>query len=101
MFSLEELKNGRKVVGTRRLLKALAAGEVAVVYLASDADLFIIRKIRAAANEAGARIVEADSMKVLGAACGIEVGTASCGASEINPSPHYVHTPSKRVAEVV
>ena len=79
MLELEKLKNAEKVVGTRRLLRAIAAGEVSEAYLAMDADLFIARQVRAACEEAGVRLVEVASMKQLGQACGVEVKTASAG----------------------
>ena len=77
MLELEKLKNADKIVGTRRLLRALAAGEVSEAYL--DADLFIARQVREACEKAGVRLVEASSMKALGQACGVEVRTASAG----------------------
>ena len=46
VLELEKLKNAEKVVGTRRLLRAIAAGEVSEAYLAMDADLFIARQVR-------------------------------------------------------
>ena len=76
---LEKLKMSEKVVGTRRLLRALQNGEIAEAYIARDADLFIVRQVRQACNEAGVRMVEVDTMKQLGEACGIDVKTASAG----------------------
>ena len=76
---LEKLKNGSKVVGTRRVLRAIRSGEIAEAYVAQDADLFIVRQIRQACNEMGVRMVEVPSMKELGQACGVEVKTASAG----------------------
>ncbi len=76
---LEMLKNGSKVVGTRRLLRAIQAGEIDTAFVARDADLFIVRQIKAACNEHGVRICEVDTMKQLGQACGVEVKTASAG----------------------
>ena len=76
---LEKLKNAAKVVGTRRVLRCLQAGEAAEVYLARDADLFIVRQVRAACESAHVRLIETDSMKELGRACGIQVGSA-CAA---------------------
>ena len=76
---LEKLKNANKVVGTRRLVRAVQAGEIAEAYIARDADLFIVRQVRDACNRMGVRMVEADSMKLLGEACGVEVNTASAG----------------------
>ena len=43
---LEKLKNGSKVVGTRRLLRAIKAGEIQEAYIAQDADLYIVRQVR-------------------------------------------------------
>ena len=79
MPELQKLASAEKVVGTRRLLRALANGEIAEAYLAMDADLFIARQVRQACEDAGGRLVEVDTMKRLGQACGVEVKTASAG----------------------
>ena len=76
---LEKLKNASKVVGTRRLLRAIQAGEISEAYIARDADLFIVRQVREACNQASVRMVEVDTMIQLGQACGVEVKTASAG----------------------
>lgn len=76
---LEALRNSRKVVGTRRLIRAVLTGEVVEVYLAQDADLFIVRQVRDACNRMGVRIIEVESMKQLGDACGVDVKTATAG----------------------
>lgn len=80
---LEKLRNSEKVVGTRRLVRAILAGEIAEAYIAQDADLFIIRQVKDACNQAGVRIVEAESMKKLGEACGIDVKTGSAGIRKV------------------
>ena len=76
---LEKLKNSQKVIGTRRLVRAVLAGEISEVYLAADADLFILRQVKEACNSMNVRIIEVESMKKLGEACGVEVKTASAG----------------------
>ena len=76
---LEKLKNASKVVGTRRLLRAIQSGDIEEAYIARDADLYIVRQVRQACNEAGVRMVEVDTMVQLGQACGVEVKTASAG----------------------
>ena len=76
---LEKLKNAAKVVGTRRLLRAIQNGEIEEAYVARDADLFIHRQVREACAAAGVRMIEVDTMKELGQACGVEVKTASAG----------------------
>ena len=76
---LEKLKNAQKVVGTRRLIRAIQNGEIEEAYVARDADLFILRQVREACAAAGVRMVEVETMKELGQACGVEVKTASAG----------------------
>ena len=69
----------RSVIGTRRLVRAVLTGEISEVYLAADADLFILRQVKEACNSMNVRIGEVESMKKLGEACGVEVKTASAG----------------------
>ena len=76
---LDRLKNAEKVVGTRRLVRAILAGEIDEAFVARDADLFILRQVRDACNKMGVCMTEAESMKALGEACGVEVKTASAG----------------------
>ena len=79
MLQLEKLKNADKVVGTRRLLRAIASGEIREAYLALDADLFIARQVTEACRKASVPVIEVDTMKNLGAACGIDVKAAAAG----------------------
>ncbi len=72
---LETAKN--KLVGTKQVLRALAADEVAVIYIAKDADGAIQEKILKAAESV--QVIYADSMQALGEHCGIDVRTA-CAA---------------------
>lgn len=80
---LEKLKNGSKVVGTRRLIRAIQAGEISEAYIARDADLFIVRQVKQACADNGVRMIEVDTMKELGQACGVEVKTASAGLKKL------------------
>ena len=79
MLEMEKLKSSDKVVGTRRLLKAVEADQIREAYLAMDADLFIARQVREACEKMGVPIVEVDTMKHLGEACKVAVKTASAG----------------------
>ena len=75
---MEMLKaGGRKVVGTKQVLRALKAGTVTRVYAANDADTFIYQQVIRAAEEAGIPCVRAASMKELGMICGVDVPTAA------------------------
>jgi len=74
---LEKLKNARKVVGTKKVLKAVEKGEVAQVFLASDCDLFIYRQVSEACKAHDVPLFQVNSMKELGAASQVAVPTAS------------------------
>ena len=76
---LSRLKSEKRVVGAKELTCALEAGRVALVYLANDADLFVNRRVRELCREKNIPIVEVNSMKALGEACGLSVGAASAG----------------------
>ncbi len=77
---MDALKSGaRRVVGTRQVLRALKARELARVYVATDADTFIYQQVVRAAEEAGVPCVRVPSMRELGMACGVEVATAAAG----------------------
>ncbi len=77
---LEALKNAQdRVVGTKQLLRALESGRIAQVFVAQDADDFIYRRVRTAAEAAHVPVTVVDTMAHLGQACHIEVGTAAAG----------------------
>lgn len=79
---LETAKN--RLVGTKQVLKALSADEIAVLYIANDADVSIKGKILAAAGSQDVRVVYADTMRGLGECCGIDV-LAACAAIKRKP----------------
>ena len=77
---LEQLKNTKNpIVGTKQLLRALNKNQVTHVFLAEDADEFVYRRVRAAAEEAKVAVTVVPTMKELGEACKIQVPTASAG----------------------
>ena len=76
---LDKFDDARKVVGTRRLLKALAAGEIERAYLADDADMFIRTQVQEACEKAGVMLTIVPEMVELGKACGVDVKTAAAG----------------------
>ena len=73
------LKQADKVVGTRKLVKALQAGQIRLAYLADDCDLFISGQVRKLCEAGNIPVVTVRTMKELGEACGIEVPCASAG----------------------
>ncbi len=76
----EGLKDAkRRVVGARQVLRAIAAGTLAQVYIARDADPFVTRPVMDACEKAGVRFTEVDTMALLGATCGIDVKSSVAG----------------------
>ena len=75
-----DLQDGkRRVVGTKQLLKQLAAGRVETIYLARDAQAHIRDRLLSLAQEKNISVVEVETMKRLGQMCGIAVGSAAAG----------------------
>jgi len=73
---LEELNNAAKVVGAKQAKRALNDGRAQKVFLAADADLRVTEPLAQLAAEKNVPVEEVSSMKALGAACGIAVGSA-------------------------
>ena len=67
---LEELKQAQKVVGSKQARRALRDGRAKKIYIARDADPRMLQPLVQEAVRAGVRVEQADSMKLLGEACG-------------------------------
>lgn len=77
---LEELKRAsEKAVGTRETKKALDEDRVARVFIARDAEEYVVRSVIDMSQQRSVDVVYVDSMSQLGKACGISVGAASAG----------------------
>ena len=74
---LEELKQGNTVVGIKQLRRALDGGKVKKVFLAEDADPVLTDPIAQLCAETGVECEAVQTMRALGAACGISVGAAA------------------------
>ena len=75
---MEMLKSAaKKAVGTKAVLRALAAGEAACVYVASDIDTFLYQKVTRACADAGVPVIKVVSAKELGRACSLTIGCAA------------------------
>lgn len=66
----------QKTVGLKQTQRALEKGLVRRVYVAKDAEVHVIRPVNEWCTNHQIECVEVPSMKELGKACGIEVGTA-------------------------
>lgn len=74
---LTEIKDSPKLIGTKQVKKALNKGLVKKVFLAGDAEPHVVQPIEQLCQQCGVQVVMVDSMKALGHACGIEVGSAA------------------------
>jgi large subunit ribosomal protein L7A len=77
---LDELKKTHRIViGTKQVLKAGKAGQLVKAFIAEDADSFIKNKLQTELSQYGVAMEATASMKELGEACGIQVGSAAAG----------------------
>jgi len=72
----------KRAIGTKQTTKAVIKGIARVVYVARDAEVHVIGSLLQLCRERGVEISEVESMKELGKACGIEVGSASAAILE-------------------
>jgi large subunit ribosomal protein L7A len=63
-------------IGTKQATKTVETGNAAEVFVAKDADPRITSKMVNLCKKMGVTVTYVDSMKLLGKACGIEVGAA-------------------------
>lgn len=73
---LDELKQGTKVVGAKQTKRALNDKRARKIFIAKDADPRLLQPLVQQAVRAGVPVEQAETMKELGAACGISVGAA-------------------------
>lgn len=67
----------RVIIGLKQTLKAMKHGEVSEVFVADDAAGHIKSQVIRLANDLNIPCKHVDSMKKLGAACGIDVGAST------------------------
>lgn len=70
------LSSRKKTVGAKQTLKAIERGQAKAVYVAQDADRYVIEPILQLSSSKGIPIIKVDTMQSLGKACRIEVGCA-------------------------
>ena len=65
------------VIGTKQTIRALKNHLIQEIFIATDADPFLTARVVENATELNVPITYVDSMKMLGKACGIDVGAAT------------------------
>lgn len=78
MMSYEKVLQAKSVIiGTKQTVRALKNDLIQEVIIAEDADRFLVSRVIETANELNVPIKYVDSMRMLGKACGIDVGAAA------------------------
>ena len=72
-----ELKDGKKVIGSKQVKKAISKGIAKKVYLANDAEPHIVKPLLDLCQAHNVETVKVENMESLGKLCGIEVGSAA------------------------
>ena len=73
---LSQLKVAKKTVGLKQSLKAVENDTVEKVFIAKDAEERIVKSVIELVEEKRIDVEYVDTMKILGKACGINVGAA-------------------------
>ncbi len=73
---LEELKTDKKIVGFKQSLKAVKAQQATKAFVSMDADVHVATPFVHACEAQKVPVEYCESCKVLGEACGIDVGAA-------------------------
>lgn len=82
-MSYERLLSSRKkTVGAKQTLKAVERGQAKTVFVAKDADRYVIEPILQLSSLKGIPVIHVDTMQSLGKACCIEVGCAVAAVIE-------------------
>lgn len=79
-MSIDDIRQAKKkTIGTNQTLKVLKQPNerVLCVYIARDAELRVTEPVLHLASRQGVEVEWVDTMKLLGKACGIEVGAAT------------------------
>lgn len=73
---LSKLRTGEKLIGVKQSGKSIKEGKAVLVFIADDAAPRVTDPIKTLCKETGTEIVMVPTMKELGDACGIEVGSS-------------------------
>ncbi len=70
------LQDARIKIGTKQTMRIVEQGQAEEVYIAQDAEQHLITKIVQLCEKHSVKVTYVETMKELGKACGIEVGSA-------------------------
>lgn len=78
MTVITELQEKKLVVGLKQVRKAIERDAAEKLYLAQDADCDLLRPLIDVAESKGIAVTYVETMRELGTACRLEVGSAAC-----------------------
>lgn len=73
---------GKKAVGVNQTTKTIKSCKARTVYVARDAEPKVVRPIEDLCSQNNIELIYVDTMKELGAMCGIDVGAATVALIE-------------------
>lgn len=73
---LSKLQEGDKLIGVKQSVKAIKEKKASLVFIAEDASSHVTEPVCTLCKETGTEIIAVSSMRELGEACGIRVGSA-------------------------
>lgn len=76
----EVIQTSTMSIGTKQTFRMVELGKAKEVFIAKDADPRITIKVINLCKKMEVKVTQVESMKVLGKACGIEVGAALAAA---------------------
>lgn len=79
---LEQLKRQARTVGIKQTIRLVEENRAKAVFVAGDADDRVTAELLALCGRKRVQVIVVESMKMLGRACGIEVGAAVAALAE-------------------
>ncbi len=73
---MERIKANPHVVGLKQTKKAIEADKASLVFIAEDADGYVVYPLEKQCEEKSVKVIRVPSMKELGKACHVDVPTA-------------------------
>ena len=70
---------GNIITGVRQTMRLIEQGGLDAVYIAEDADIFVVKNVEQAARQRGIEVIKVPSKRQLGLQCGIGIGAAAAG----------------------
>ena len=74
---MENINNVKKKIGLKECKKAVQNDNVLKAFIAQDVDERVIAEFKDLCNQKSVEVIQVDTMKDLGKACGIDVGAST------------------------